>query len=76
MLPPADTAVGVCSICNNPAVLQYRDASTGFRVGQCCRRELVVADAVLMTAPEAGVRHPATTEVEPLNTIEARGLVA
>jgi len=58
MLPPKDHVPGVCSVCDQNTVLKFRDASTGFRVGMCCRSALVVAEGIISSVIGSGFRHP------------------
>ena len=60
MLPPKEHRTGECAVCEQPAILRFRDASTGALVGSCCSRELVLAEAGLYGV--TGLRAPTIEE--------------
>ena len=56
-LSVTDHQPGTCSICGCTALLKWRDASTGFVLGNCCLRVTLQAERALMK-PKNAMHHP------------------
>jgi hypothetical protein len=50
---------GICGICGGLAFMRWHDVEIGVSFGDCCRREVILADLAL-TAPILGLTRPAS----------------
>src|SRR5689334_2992057 len=59
-LPASDFRPGVCGVCGRVVMIRFRDASSGFQLGDCCVNTVIGAERLLSSAK--GLRHPTLEE--------------
>jgi len=60
MIPASDFTTDQCGVCGSSCILQFRDSSTGMKVGACCLQHLIYADNQLSSVD--GIRRPTPQE--------------
>lgn len=59
MLSTSDWRPGLCAVCNQAALIKYRDSS-GMNLGECCLAHAISAERALICTE--GIRHPTKEE--------------